>query len=324
MGSSTINKIAAASPAALAESFGSLIGAKASAKLSGTTSKVVKDAVKLGVGSSVEGALYGTGKLISEDQLGNAEFNAENLLATIGESAALGGVLGGATSLAGSGLKATYKQVMGSSKKKIVDTFVRQIDGDEALKQQVVKRFDGTDAMDQGLLALKDPEIEAIKARMPEAPTTPGMESALKPIKNVENYLYDAPSVRGEEIRKASQDVVNFTEKTVDDIWKGARTASPEEAGELIRQTFMSNVNAPWQSGLAYYSDLMGEFGAKPVSDRFRTELANTIKKSDAFRIAKEGPAIKRVLGIVEDKSDLLKKAEVLIAKKKNKTFDVL
>lgn len=308
MGTSVINKVAASSPAALAESLGSLIGAKAATKLSGTTSQVIKEAVKLGVGSSVEGALYGTGKLISEDQLGNAEFNAENLLATIGESAISGGVFGGATSLAGSGLKATYKQIMGSSKKKLAQTFVNQVDGDDVLKEQIKKRFEGTDSMEQGLLALKDPEIEAIKARMPEAPTTIGMESALKPVKNVENYLFDAPSVRGEEIRKAAQDVINFTEKTVDDIWKGARSASPEEAGELIRQTFMSNVNAPWQTGLAYYSDLMGEFGNKAVSDKFRTQLANTIKNSDAFRIAKEGPAIKRVLGIVEDKAELLKK----------------
>jgi hypothetical protein len=308
MGTSVVNKVAAASPAALAESFGSLVGTKAAAKLSGTTSEVIKEAVKLGVGSSVEGALYGTGKLISEDQLGNAEFNAENLLATIGESAVTGGVFGGATSLAGSGLKATYKQIMGDSKKKLAQTFVNQVEGDDLFKEQIRKRFEGTDNIDQGLIALKDPEIEAIKARMPEAPTTIGMESALKPIKNVENYLYDAPSVRGEEIRKAAQDVINFTEKTVDDIWKGARNASPEEAGELIRQTFMSNVNAPWQTGLAYYSDLMGEFGGKTVSDKFRTQLANTIKKSDAFRIAKEGPAIKRVLGIVEDKSELLKR----------------
>lgn len=310
MGSSVLNKVAAASPAALAESIGAIAGAKTALKLSDTTSKVIKSAVNLGVGSAVEGALFGTGKLISEDQLGNAEFNAENLLATIGENAVLGGVLGGATSLAGSGLKATYKQILGTSKGKVVDTYINQIDADEAFKQGIKDSIKNGEALEQGLLALKDPEIQAIKARLPDAPITKGMESALKPVKQVENYLFDAPSLDGEAIRKSAQDVVNYVEKNVDDIWSGAKSASPEEAGDLIKKTFMANINAPWQSGLAYYSDLMGEFGNKAVPERFRTRLANEIKASDAYRLAKDGPEIKRVLSILEDKKDLISRQD--------------
>lgn len=310
MGTSVLNKVAAASPAALAESIGAIAGVKASAKLADTTSKVIKSAVNLGVGSAVEGALFGTGKLISEDQLGNAEFNAENLLATVGESAVLGGVLGGATSLAGSGLSAAYKGVIGNTKKQVVEKYLNQIDADDAFKQQLRDQIKNGDAIESGLLALKDPEIEKIKARLPDAPTTKGMESALKPVKNVENYLFDAPSLDGEAIRKSAQDLVNYVEKNVDEIWSGAKKATPEESGELIKQTFMSNINAPWQSGLAYYSDLMGEFGNKAVSQKFRTKLANEIKSSDAYRLAKEGPEIKRVLSILEDKKVLLAKQD--------------
>ena len=310
MGTSVLNKIAAASPAALAESIGAIAGVKASAKLADTTSKVIKSAVNLGVGSAVEGALFGTGKLISEDQLGNAEFNAENLLATVGESAVLGGVLGGATSLAGSGLSAAYKGVIGNTKKQVVEKYLNQIDADDVFKQQLRDQIKNGDAIENGLLALKDPEIEKIKARLPDAPTTKGMESALKPVKNVENYLFDAPSLDGEAIRKSAQDLVNYVEKNVNEIWSGAKKATPEESGELIKQTFMSNINAPWQSGLAYYSDLMGEFGNKAVSQKFRTKLANEIKSSDAYRLAKDGPEIKRVLSILEDKKELLAKQD--------------
>lgn len=310
MGTSVLNKIAAASPAALAESIGAIAGVKASAKLADTTSKVIKSAVNLGVGSAVEGALFGTGKLISEDQLGNAEFNAENLLATVGESAVLGGVLGGATSLAGSGLSAAYKGVIGNTKKQVVEKYLNQIDADDAFKQGLRDQIKNGDAIENGLLALKDPEIEKIKARLPDAPTTKGMESALKPVKNVENYLFDAPSLDGEAIRKSAQDLVNYVEKNVNEIWSGAKKATPEESGELIKQTFMSNINAPWQSGLAYYSDLMGEFGNKAVSQKFRTKLANEIKSSDAYRLAKDGPEIKRVLSILEDKKELLAKQD--------------
>src|SRR5574343_49849 len=310
MGTSVLNKVAAASPAALAESIGAIAGVKAFAKLADTTSKVIKSAVNLGVGSAVEGALFGAGKLISEDQLGNAEFNAENLLATVGESAVLGGVLGGATSLAGSGLSAAYKGVIGNTKKQVVEKYLNQIDADDAFKQGLRDQIKNGDAIENGLLALKDPEIEKIKARLPDAPTTKGMESALKPVKNVENYLFDAPSLDGEAIRKSAQDLVNYVEKNVNEIWSGAKKATPEESGELIKQTFMSNINAPWQSGLAYYSDLMGEFGNKAVSQKFRTKLANEIKSSDAYRLAKEGPEIKRVLSILEDKKELLAKQD--------------
>ena len=310
MGNSLVNKIAAASPSAIAESIGAIAGAKATGKLAETTSKVIKSAVNLGVGSAVEGALFGTGKLISEDQLGNAEFNAENLLATLGESAVLGGVLGGATSLAGSGLSAAYKGVIGNTKRQVVEKYLSEIDADDVFKQQLRDQIKNGDAIENGLLALKDPEIEKIKARLPDAPTTKGMESALKPVKNVENYLFDAPSLDGEAIRKSAQDLVNYVEKNVNEIWSGAKKATPEESGELIKQTFMSNINAPWQSGLAYYSDLMGEFGNKAVSQKFRTKLANEIKSSDAYRLAKEGPEIKRVLSILEDKKELLAKQD--------------
>lgn len=306
MGNSLVNKIAAASPSAIAESIGAIAGAKATGKLAETTSKVIKSAVNLGVGSAVEGALFGTGKLISEDQLGNAEFNAENLLATIGESSLVGGILGGSTSLVGSGLKASYSKILGESKNRVIEKFVSQIDADDVFKDQLRTTLKNNTDMEQGLLALKDPEIEAIKARLPDAPTTKGMESAIKPVKNIENYLYDAPSLQGEEIRKASQSLVDYVEKNVDEIWSGAKSATPEESGDLIKKTFLSNVTAPWQSGLAYYSDLMGEFGNKAVPEKFRTRLANEIKASDAFRLAKEGTEIKRVLSVLEDKKELI------------------
>lgn len=57
--------------------------------------EVIRKGITKGAGSAVEGSFYGTGKLISEEALGNADFNAENLLSHAGTSAAFGGVLGG-------------------------------------------------------------------------------------------------------------------------------------------------------------------------------------------------------------------------------------
>lgn len=95
-GTSLGAKALAATPAGLIELAGKKTAQKLTGKfLSQTTSNVVKNAVKLGAGSAVEGSLYGVGKLISEDALGDAEFNAENLLASAGAGALIGGSVGG-------------------------------------------------------------------------------------------------------------------------------------------------------------------------------------------------------------------------------------
>jgi len=53
------------------------------------------------VGNSVEGTFYGAGQLLSEDALGKADLNAENLAAYIGTGALLNGAFGAAFSGAG-------------------------------------------------------------------------------------------------------------------------------------------------------------------------------------------------------------------------------
>lgn len=58
--------------------------------------QVLKKSIAKGAGSAVEGSFYGAGELISENALGNADFNAENLIASAGAGAVLGGLAGGA------------------------------------------------------------------------------------------------------------------------------------------------------------------------------------------------------------------------------------
>lgn len=57
--------------------------------------KVLQKSIAKGAGSAVEGSLYGAGELISEEALGNANLNAENLIASAGAGAVLGGLAGG-------------------------------------------------------------------------------------------------------------------------------------------------------------------------------------------------------------------------------------
>lgn len=300
-GTTLFNKIMAASPASLAEGAAALTGKRAAQNVK---SEVAKRAIELGAAGAIEGTAIGLSQSITEAAVGDHEFNAESLLSNIGTGALIGGGLG---SVVGAGIEYA-KKASKISQRKVVDTIVSQIDGDESFKKEVSEKLQGDNAIEEGLLALKDPEIQKIKEAYPDSESviTKGMDSAYRPVKQAEDYLFDAPSVAGEEIRKKASDLKEYVEKNVNEIWHGARDATPEETGDLIKKTFFQNINEPRESGRVFYEGLMDEFGGATVPNRFRTELANTIEASDAFRIGGEGSEIKRVLNIVKDKDALI------------------
>jgi hypothetical protein len=76
--------------------------------------EIVKKSIAKGIGSSVEGAAYGAGQLIREDALGDAEFNADNLLAHMGGGALLGAGLGAGLGVAGAVGKAAANKMSGT------------------------------------------------------------------------------------------------------------------------------------------------------------------------------------------------------------------
>lgn len=57
--------------------------------------EILKKALPKAAGSAAEGVFYSTGKLLSEDALGRADLNAENITAAVGQGAILGGAFGG-------------------------------------------------------------------------------------------------------------------------------------------------------------------------------------------------------------------------------------
>lgn len=95
-----------ASPVGAAASIGTNIELKTLGKLLAETGseslakQVLKKGIAKAAGSAVEGSFYGLGQLISENALGEADFNAENVVASMGSGAILGGALGGAMGVA--------------------------------------------------------------------------------------------------------------------------------------------------------------------------------------------------------------------------------
>lgn len=97
----------AATPAALVTKAGAAVTRKVEQALlkEGVAKSTAKTLIqKLSpaiAGSAVEGAIYGAGQLLSEDALGKADLNAENLLAHVGTGAVLGGAFGAGGELLG-------------------------------------------------------------------------------------------------------------------------------------------------------------------------------------------------------------------------------
>jgi len=70
----------------------------------GLAGQIAKRAAELGLGSAVEGSLYGLGNVVSEEALGDPHFSAQAAIAQIGLSGLLGGALGGTLGAAEIGL----------------------------------------------------------------------------------------------------------------------------------------------------------------------------------------------------------------------------
>lgn len=128
--------IAKAGSAVLAAEKAGLLAEKATEKvlsqvLKQSTEKklareIVKKSIEKAAQGATEGAIYGAGQLVREDALGEADFNAENLLAYTGSGALIGGSLGSALPLAGA---ATSKlgQTVGKGANKIFTKYADPI-----------------------------------------------------------------------------------------------------------------------------------------------------------------------------------------------------
>lgn len=76
------------------------------AKKLGLGKKIAATIASKAAGGAVEGAFYGAGELMSEESLGRADVNAENLITAVGMGALLGGTITGGMSLVAETAKA--------------------------------------------------------------------------------------------------------------------------------------------------------------------------------------------------------------------------
>lgn len=158
--------------------------------------KVLANAGSKAAGSAVEGAFYGAGHLISEDALGNADLNAEALIANMGVGAFIGGIVGGGLGAVGPITQSGVE--LGKKTLEPVRPFFRKVLGAKDLPDEV------------GILASlqqKKADVGDLKSRAErlEVELTTGTLSANQRVRDAESILNETPSIFGQEVQRVAE-----------------------------------------------------------------------------------------------------------------------
>jgi len=272
---------------------GEAVGKKITGKIANkTVSKIVENASKAAAGSAVEGALYGGGQLISEEALGDAEFNAENLIAYTAKGAAIGGITGGAIPLVGEIGRRTVAPLKKRLDKSILRQFgLNQKQADDVLNKQASDEF--LQEITEEVKKKNYPEIKKAAEKLGVTPTA-GMTSDNKLIQELESSLSQAPTLAGQQVKKEVDAVYDSLEQATKGIFSTNDSSilrktnlSRFEAGEAIKTNIVADIGERVGQARVFYEELADKFGDAQVSDRIKNLLKTRLTKSDSARLFK-------------------------------------
>ena len=169
---------------------------------------IVSKVIPAAAGSAVEGAYFGAAHLLNEDALGTAQFNAENLLASVEQGALWGAAFGGGMSVSGMAVKGAASAISESRAGAYVsETFENS---SKALNNKVkaAREFLGIKPKLAQKLADKDPEFmgDAIKFTQEVLESNPNAN-----ITDVAHKVTSDLEVVGKRIGKIYDDVDKFS-----------------------------------------------------------------------------------------------------------------
>lgn len=292
-GTSLVGRVAAKTLPGITSKAGIAASNMVAGKIaSKTVSKIVQNAAKTAAGSAVEGALYGAGQLISEDALGDADFNAENLLAYTAQGAMLGGALGGGFSVvndvaggvvrsAKKGIDKTLLKQMGLTQKQADDVLTKQVD------DELLSKF--TDEVKKK----NYPQIVKAADKLGVTPTQ-GMISDNKLVQQLESSLSQAPTLAGQNVAKDVDKVFDGLEQATKGIFSTTDSSilsktnlTKFEAGDSIKANLIADIGEKVGEARTFYQMLDDKFGDAAVSDRVKKLLKTRLNKSDSVRLFK-------------------------------------
>ena len=304
-GSSLGAKALAIAPAGIAERLGAKAATSAlvGKALSKTTSEVAKQAIKVGVGSAVEGSLFGAGRLLSEDALGDAEFNAENLLSYAGMGAltggALGGVTGGGLALGSKALKAGRDKLRQAE----VSFINKNLEGE--IKQNIINKIEINDKLDD-YAELKGTTIDELQSKYDDAieqentdrikkaaeelgvPLTEGMKTGGL-IRELEGSLAKSKSFAGQLTSKEIEKTYKALEDVSNSFLKTAKEIDPFEVGYSAKAGITAKIEDELMPAKLMYQDLKPIMESTPLTESIKKRFMTERGKDFAARVAGDG-----------------------------------
>jgi hypothetical protein len=304
-GSSIAASIAAKTPAALAIRAGekAAVSAFTGKVLSKTTSDVAKKAIEMGVGSAVEGSLFGAGQLLKEEALGNAEFNGENLVSYMG----MGALTGGAVGFGVSALSSSASNVFKKGRDKILELEKKYIKGaDKDISEGVINKIEKEQGLDdyaekrgistEDLQSKYDDDLEFERSqKLKEAsdalgvPLTPGMASGNPLFKELEGSLGKSKSIAGQLTSKEIEKTHKALEVFKDSLFKEARDIDPFEVGSMAKEGLKAKFSDEIMPAKMIYNDLDGILKETPLTESLKKRLITERGKDFAVRVAGDG-----------------------------------
>ncbi|MBV6514150.1 MAG: hypothetical protein FMNOHCHN_03740 [Ignavibacteriaceae bacterium] len=235
---------------------------------------IVKNSIAKTVGSAVEGSFYGAGQLVSEEALGTAELNAENLLSAVGTGAAVGGLFGGALAVTAPAASKVFKSIGNTSEK---------VSG--AVKNQASKYLDADSALGE-LFGMTPKKIADLKIENPkyfdDIRAVVQEENLITPFKQARDVLATVESAKeriGRQIDSA-YDVLDTAVKA-DPRIAASKVATYERMADRVEQS------------LKEFTELNAK-GERVVVEEAKQFLGPVIKytktlRNNAIKAAREG-----------------------------------
>jgi hypothetical protein len=310
-GTSVGARLLSATPAALAERAGVAAAAKFAPSITGKilsktasniTKEVVDKAVKIGTGSAVEGAFFGVGDVISEDALGDAEFNAETALAGMGQGALIGGIFGAAAGgtfgMVGEGAKAIKRQYTETMKKVFSGIEDKQIQKDvltrlsnEESAEEIMKKL-GANADEVADKIELEKAAEALAV-----PLTPGMKEG-GVFAELEGSLAKEPSVGGILTRKEIKKTYDALDNIQNLIVKDAADVDKSTIGLQAKSGVKAKISEELEPGSLLYKEIEDRAANLPITESLRKRFKTELKKLPFVDVFEQG---QRFINLVDN-----------------------
>jgi hypothetical protein len=307
-GTSVAARAAMATPAgaatALAMRSGSKVAEKVAQKIvgDGLKQQVAKKALELGTAGLVEGAIFGTGQLVTEEALGDAEFTAESIMGAAGTGMLFGAGAGAAMGALGAVASRGLNKAQRGYQKRLIKN---RTDLTEIEKLDLIKAVEADEAMLNTISLTEKTGVAEAAERLGVTPT-PGTLMAEPAIGKLESSIAGGASLPAVSIRAQREALEEGLQDAVKRVVSGA-PLSKESAGEAIRVSLRDQMVADLGAAPEVYSATLKSFGKMEPNPNIIKRVRNRVTREDSFRglLKNERSQVSELISMLEGAENL-------------------